>query len=138
MRVVDQPSGRPEFVSSISGVATNFQLAARYGNIGLIAHNYLAGRHFSELNIGDPVYVMDGHGHKKPYQVREMLQYQALDPHNVRSNFRDLETEKIFTVSDVFRRIYMGQHHLILQTCIKKGNNDEWGRCFILAYPLRQ
>ena len=49
MRVVSQPAGKPEFVSGISGVATQFQLPTRYGNIGLIAHNYLSGKHFLGL-----------------------------------------------------------------------------------------
>ena len=59
LRIVQQPGGRPEFVSGISGVATNFQLASRYGTIGLIAHNYLGGRFFLDVKEGNVVHVMD-------------------------------------------------------------------------------
>ncbi len=135
LRVVDQPADKPGYVSSISNTATNFQLAARYGNIGLIAHNYLGGRLFNDLEIGDKIYVMDGFGHKKDYRVIEMLRYQAVNPRSTRSNFISLENKKLYTATDVFKRVYTGKHHLVLQTCIRKGRNQEWGRIFIIAQP---
>lgn len=137
LRVVDQPSGKPGYISSISNTATNFQLASRYGNIGLIAHNYLGGRIFNDLKIGDKIYIMDGFGRKKNYRVIEMLRYQAVNPRSTRSNFINLENKQLCTATDVFKRVYTGKHHLVLQTCIKKGKNQEWGRIFIIAQPLR-
>ncbi len=136
LRVVEQPAGRPEFVSSISHTATKFQLADKFGNIGLIAHNYLGGRLFHDVNLGDDIHVMDGYGHTRLYKVREVLQYQAINPRDTRSNFIDLKTNQLCTASDVFKRVYQGKHHVILQTCIKKGSNEEWGRKFILAFPV--
>ena len=136
LRVIDQPSGRPEYVSNISNTATNFQLAKRYGNIGLIAHNYLGGRLFHDLHIGDDIFVMDGYGRRKNYRVSEMLSYQAVSPRSTRSNFIDLKTNRLCTASDVFKRVYTGKHRLVLQTCIKKGMNEEWGRMFVIAQPL--
>jgi len=138
LRVVDQPAGRPEFVSSISNTATNFQLASKHGNIGLVAHNYLGGRMFHDVNLGDVVYVMDGFGRTLTYRVREMLEYQAINPRDTRTNFIDLKTNHLYSASDVFKRVYKGKHHLVLQTCIKKGKNEEWGRKFILAYPVNK
>ena len=138
LRVVNQPTGKPGYVSSISNTATNFQLAARYGNIGLIAHNYLAGRHFNDLKIGDKIYVMDRFGRKKNYRVIEILRYQAVNPRSTRSNFINLKNKQLSTATDVFKRVYTGKHHLVLQTCIKKGRNEEWGRIFIIAQPLKQ
>ena len=135
LRVVNQPSNSPAYVSNISNTATNFQLASKYGNIGLIAHNYLGGRLFHDLEIGDDVHVMDGFGRKRIYRIKEMLRYQAVDPRNVRSNFIDLDSDKICSANDVFKRVYKGKHHLVLQTCIKKGKNEEWVRKFIIAYP---
>ena len=135
LRVVNQPAGKPGYVSNISKTATNFQLAAKFGNIGLVAHNYLGGRLFHDVAVGDDIHVMDGYGRKRIYRVKEMLKYQAVNPRSTRSNFIDLETKTLYTASDVFKRVYKGKHHLILQTCIKKGNNDEWGRKFIIAYP---
>ena len=135
LRVINQPNGRPEFVSNISNTATNFQLAARYGNIGLIAHNYLGGRLFHDLHIGDEIYVMDGYKRRKIYRVSDMLGYQAVNPRSTRSNFIDLKTNQVCTASDVFKRVYTGKHRLVLQTCIKKGTNEEWGRKFVIALP---
>ncbi len=135
LRVVSQPQGRPEYVSNVSGVLTNFQLASRYGNIGLIAHNYLSGRFFSELNLGDTVYIMDGFGKRWPYRVTGFQRYQALNPRSPYSNFIDLETNQACSVNEVFKRVYAGSHHLVLQTCIKRGNLEEWGRLFVIAEP---
>lgn len=135
LRVVDQPAGRPEYVSNISNTATNFQLAARYGVIGLVAHNYLGGRLFHEVELGDDIHVMDGFGRTRVYQVQEMLDYQAINPRDTRTNFIDLKTNQLCSASDVFKRVYKGKHHLVLQTCIKKGNSEEWGRRFVIAYP---
>ena len=137
LRVVNQPAGKPGYVSSISNTATNFQLAARYGNIGLVAHNYLGGRLFNDLKIGDKIYVMDGFGRKKNYRVIEILRYQAVNPRSTRSNFINLKNKQLSTATDVFKRVYTGKHHLVLQTCIKKGRNEEWGRKFIIAQPLK-
>ena len=135
LRVIEQPAGRPEFVSSISNTATRFQLADKHGNIGLIAHNYLGGRLFHEVSLRDEIHVMDGFRHTRIYKVKEVLQYQAINPRDTRSDFIDLKTNQLCTASDVFKRVYHGKHHVILQTCIKKGSNEEWGRKFILAYP---
>ena len=135
LRVIEQPQGKPDYVSSISGVATHFQLASRYGNIGLLAHNYLGGRYFLELKPGDFVFVMDGHKRSQCYRIAISYQYQALDPRNPHSRFIDLQTRQIVSASDVFKRIYTGSHHLVLQTCIQKGFIKEWGRLFIIAEP---
>ena len=135
LRVIDQPQGKPEYVSSISGVATQFQLAARHGNIGLLAHNYLGGRYFLDLKPGDFVFVMDGHRRTRCYRISSSYQYQALDPRNPRSQFIDLQTSQVCSSKDVFQRIYTGSHHLVLQTCIQKGYIREWGRLFIIAEP---
>jgi len=135
MRVINQPQGRPEYVSNVTGTVTNFQLASRYGNIGLIAHNYLSGRHFTELKLGDPVFIMDGFGKRWIYRVAGIRRYQALNPRSPYSNFIDLDTNEECSVNEVFRRVYGGSHHLVLQTCIKKGNLEEWGRLFVIAEP---
>jgi hypothetical protein len=137
LRVVDQPPGNPAYVSDISKTATNFQLAARHGNIGLIAHNYLGGRIFHDLKIGDKIYVMDGYRKVKRYRVQETLRYQAIDPRSTRSDFINLENNEVCSTNEVFKRVYTGRHRLVLQTCIKKGRNEEWGRLFIIAKPFQ-
>jgi len=137
LHVTSQPSGRPEYVSGISGVVTRFEMAFRYGNIGLIAHNYLAGKHFLELQPGKMIHLMNGKGRTRLYRVTRILQYQALNPRSPRSNFIDLETHAFSTAAEVFERVYMGKHHLVLQTCIQKGNIEEWGRHFVIAEPVK-
>jgi hypothetical protein len=138
LRVVQQPDGRPEYVSGISGVATSFKLASRYGTIGLIAHNYLGGRFFLNVNEGDDIHVLDGHGRSRRYKVTSIRKFQALEPRSPRSRFIDLETHQTQTASEVFREIYTGEHHLVLQTCIEKGQIKEWGRQFVIAKPVKE
>ena len=93
IRVVPQPEGNPEYVSSLSGVATRFQLPTQFGNIGLIAHNYLSGKHFLELKPGDSLYIMDGFKRRKRYVVKSIHRYQALQPQSPHSHFIDLDTQ---------------------------------------------
>jgi hypothetical protein len=136
LRVVTQPSGKPEYVSDISNAVTSFQLAENYGNIGLIAHNYLSGRYFRDLKIGDHIFTMNGFRQQRIYQVTSIRRFQALNPRSARSDFIDLDTNQRYTVNDVFRQIYTGDHHLTLQTCIQNGGNQEWGRLFVIAQPI--
>lgn len=138
LRIVQQPGGRPEFVSEISGVATSFQLASRHGTIGLIAHNYLGGRFFLDVKEGDDIHVLDGHGRSRRYRVTRIRQFQALEPRSPRSRFIDLETHQTCSASEVFKDIYTGEHHLVLQTCIEKGQIKEWGRQFVIAEPVKE
>jgi len=60
--IVQQPAGNPGFVSKQDGKVTQFSMANKYGNVGLLAHNYLAGKSFSELAIGDEVRLVYGDG----------------------------------------------------------------------------
>jgi hypothetical protein len=138
LKIVSQPSNRPEYVSSISRTATDFQLAARYGNIGLVAHNYLGGRYFLSLKIGDCIFVTGSKRSKWEYEIKQILQYQALDPRSPRSRFIDLQNNQMLTATDVFKKVYTGKHRLVLQTCIERGEIREWGRHFIIARPVNQ
>lgn len=135
MRVVEQPGGHPEFVSGISNVTTRFSLPTRYGNVGLIAHNFLSGKHFLALKPGDFLYLMDGFGGRRRYQVKFIRRYQALQPRSPRSNFIDLDTQEFCSASEVFKRVYTGSHRVVLQTCLQKGTIEEWGRFFVIAEP---
>jgi len=136
LRVVNQPDGKPEYVSDVSNAVTSFQLASKYGNIGLIAHNYLSGQYFGELKLGDHIYTMNGFRQQRIYQVTGIRRFQALNPRSARSDFIDLDTRQRLTVNDVFRQIYTGEHHLILQTCIQNNGDQEWGRLFVIAQPI--
>lgn len=135
LRIEQQPRGRYNHVSARDNVLTRFQMADRYGVMGLIAHNYLAGRYFSQLKVGDHVYLMDGKGRSRKYRVDQTLKFRAVRPRDPRSWFEDLQNNEMYTATEVFRRVYMGSHHVVLQTCIAQGDVQEWGRLFLICNP---
>ena len=133
--VVQQPVGDTGFVSSADDVATQFATAAKYGNIGLLAHDYLAGRSFSQLVIGETVRLIYRDGEVEDFVVSEVLRFQALQPENPWSSLRNLDNHALMTAGQVFTRVYAGKHHVTFQTCIEKLGNFSWGRLFVLAMP---
>jgi hypothetical protein len=133
--IVQQPYGSPGFVSSENDTLTQFRMANQYGNVGLLAHNYLAGQAFSELEVGDEVRLVHGDGAVEYFVVSEILSYQALQPNSVYSSFRDLRTDEVLSVEKMFKRVFFGDRHITFQTCIVKDGNLSWGRLFIIAIP---
>jgi hypothetical protein len=127
----------PGFVSTTDDIATQFLYAYIYadGNIGLLAHNYLAGRYFFNIQSGDIVEIIYGDGRVEDYAIDEIRQYQALSPRSPTSNFLDLETGETLTSTDLFYRVYGGDKRVTFQTCIDRDNNSEWGRIFPIAFP---
>lgn len=136
LEIVQQPAGQASFVSSIDNVITEFSMAKNYGVIGLLAHNYLSGRYFYDLKIGDIVSIVYGNGEINEYQITDIQSYQALQPNSPNSQFLDLFTNEQLSATQLFRKVYAGNHHLTLQTCIQKGEIDTWGRLFIIAEPV--
>lgn len=114
---------------------TQFALAAHHGNIGLLAHNTLSGAYFSQIQIGQVVSVKYEDGHTFDYVVTKIDYYQATEPASIHSDFIDLETGHRLTALQTYNKYYRGRHHLTLQTCLSDGENDAWGRMFIVAYP---
>lgn len=138
LRVVQQPTSNPAFVSNIKGTATQFLLAYTVaGNIGLLAHNYLSGGLFFQLKPGDVVQIVYGDGAVWDYEVGDIQEYQALNPNSPTSDFVNLTTGETLSANDLFNRIYSGQHHLAFQTCIRRDNLDTWGRLFVIAPPYQ-
>ncbi len=134
--VVQQPSGNAAYVSNEKDVVTQFGMAKEMGNIGLLAHNTLAGASFSNVKQGDIIYIVYGDGHTETYSVTQVLQYQALDPYSPYSEFKDLATQTTLTANDLFNKVYRGEKHVILQTCIAANDNASWGRLFVIAEPV--
>jgi len=135
--VVHQPSGNPGFVSSQPGVATEFAMAQTYHTTGLLAHNTLAGAEFEHLTIGQTLVLVYASGERKTYQVANIERYQALNPHNVRSDFVDLSnTSRRLSATELFNRVYAAGNRLVLQTCIANQGELSWGRLFIIAVPV--
>ncbi len=136
LRVIQQPSGKPGFVSPIEGVATQFSMATSNNVTGMLAHNFSSGRFFFDLAVDDVVDVVYGDGAIKEYKVTMIKKYQALSPKSSASNFVDLDTKENLSAVGLFSRMYTGKHHLTLQTCIQDGAEDSWGRLFVIAEPV--
>jgi hypothetical protein len=135
--ILQQPSGNAAYVSTKSGVVTQFSLASQYGSIGIVAHNYLAGADFFNLNIGQSIVVVYGDGHHITYTVSDVRQYQALSPNSPYSNFVNLDyPEKQLSATDLFYETYGVSDRLVLQTCIANDASDSWGRLFVIAEPV--
>ncbi len=133
--IVPQPEGDEGFVSTSENTLTQFGLASQYGSTGLLAHNYLAGRFFSLIKTGQMYYLVYGDGRTETFIVTDILRYQALDPDNLHSPFRDLETGRLFSATKLFLKVYAQPGHVILQTCINANGNPSWGRLFVVAEP---
>lgn len=134
--VIQQPANQPGFVSTDQGVVTEFSMAKKYGVTGILAHNYLAGAAFFELETGDIIQVIYGDGTVEKYEVTEKLEYQALSPDSATSSFKDLASGQTLSATQMFKEVYTGEEHLTLQTCIQVGSEDSWGRLFIIAEPI--
>ena len=137
LMVLYQPASQPGFVSTIEDVATYFLLPYKMAsNYGMLAHNYLAGRYFFDVEVGDIVQLVFGDGDYQDFEVAEIQSYQALQPNNPRSEFIDLVSGDQLSANNLFIKVYMGSFHTTMQTCIANGASTEWGRIFILAPPL--
>jgi hypothetical protein len=141
--VIQQPSDSngkpldPGFVSRNDNEATQFLYAYIFanGNIGLIAHNFLAGRFFFDLTEGDPVELIYGDGSVEEYVINHIEEYQALFPESATSDFVDLITGETISATDLFTRVYGGEKRVTFQTCVDRDNNASWGRLFPIAFP---
>ena len=134
--VVQQPQGKPNYVSSNDGELTQFSSATSYGNVGLLAHNFLSGKAFFQLTVGQEVDLEYEDGTFEAFIVTEILRYQALDPRSPFSSFQNLSDQnEILSAQQMFERAYAGERHITLQTCIANDGNASWGRLFVLATP---
>lgn len=77
----------------------------------LIAHNYLDGVYFKELEPGDMIRYYDGEW--EDYKVTQVYETKNPDP------------------KWVYREVFTKD--LVLQTCIYKDGDLNWGRLFVVA-----
>jgi len=136
--IVQQPSNNSGYVSNKDGELTQFNMAAKYGNVGLLAHNHLSGKLFSDIAVGQEIRLVYGDGRVEYFVVTEVLRYQALQPNSPWSSFRDLKTDEKLSAGQMFKRVYFGDHHVTFQTCIEQNGELSWGRLFIIAVPKVQ
>lgn len=134
--VVQQPAGNAGYVSSTDGEVTQFDLASQFGNVGLLAHNYLSGDLFTQLAVGQEVRLVYGDGSVEYFVITQVLQYQALQPNSPYSAFRALSSDEQLTAEQVFQKVYAGERHVTFQTCITRFGNASWGRLFVMAVPV--
>jgi len=133
--VVQQPSGNAGYVSNNDGEITQFRMATQFGNIGLLAHNHLSGKSFSQLTVGQEIRLVYGDGHVEYFVVTEVLRYQALQPTSPYSSFSNLDKDETLSAEGMFKRVYFGDRHVTFQTCIEKDGELSWGRLFVIAVP---
>lgn len=136
LKIVEQPPGRDAYVAARPDVVTLFSEAEDFGSIGLLAHNFLAGSYFFDLEMHEQILVISGDGALSPYRITAFRRFEALDPQNPKSNFLDLTKGQNITAEKVFKQVYMHKNSLIFQTCIQENGNDEWGRLFVIAEPV--
>lgn len=132
-RVVRQPSGNPDFISNDPHEITQYMLTSTEV-VGLLAHRHLAGKLFSEINLGDILFAIHGDGQIEQYRVVEIRKYQVIGGESVK--YRELDSNEILTAAQLFSYFYLGGPHMTLQTCIMRENNSSWGRLFIKALPV--
>lgn len=114
---------------------SQFRLAQTYGSIGLLAHNYLIGAKFFEIEVGDRAYAIYGDGHYDVYQVTEIADYQAINLYV----YRDLITNARLDQYALVDKIYGAKNdRLVFQTCIEKDGALSWGRRFVLAQLVEE
>ena len=133
--VIQQPSGNDGYVSNKDDQTTQFAMASQFGSVGLLAHNYLSGRFFSELAVGQEVRLVYGNGRVEYFVITEILRYQALEPNSQLSSFRSLDHSEILSAEQMFKRVYAGERHVTFQTCIAANGTVSWGRLFVVAEP---
>ncbi len=135
LRVVQQPTDDPGYISSEDGTATEFQRADLFDAVGLLAHNTLAGRDFFKISEGQELTLIYGDGRAKYFHVSEIADYQRLTLADLRSDFLALDSSRKQTADQVFARFYQQAHRLTLQTCLRRGDITDWGVHFIVADP---
>ena len=134
--IESQPWKNDEYVSRSMNTMTRFRLASDFGSIGLLAHNEMIGVDFAELEIGQEIFLILADGSYQAFEVIERLNYQALTPDSVYSQFRSLDDQaSILTSTQLFLKIYAREGRLVLQTCIEHDDNPNWGRYFVIAVP---
>ncbi|MGB8983930.1 MAG: hypothetical protein WCC12_18815 [Anaerolineales bacterium] len=133
--VVQQPDGQAGYVSYKDGEITQFDMATQSGNVGLLAHNNLSGKSFSQLVPGQEVRLVYGDGQVEYFVIAQVSRFQALEPNSPYSSFRDLSNDELLTAEQLFNRVYRGDRHVTFQTCIDANGDISWGRLFVIAIP---
>jgi hypothetical protein len=133
LKIIQQPEDNAAFVSTLPDILTQFRMASSYHTVSLLAHNYLAGAQFFNLRLNQQIFLVLGDGSLEYYKVSDIQSYQALSPTNPYSEFISSDGQNTLSSEEVFKQVYTKGNQLVFQTCIQKGNEDSWGRLFVIA-----
>lgn len=135
--VSQQPKGNASYVTTTKDEVTQFGLAADYGSLGFLGHNYLSGASFSSLTVGQVITLVYGNGSTAEFQIVSLDRFQALSPDSTQSKFVNLDSGKQIDASTLFRQEYQNGT-VVLQTCIANEGISTWGRLFVVAIPIAE
>jgi sortase (surface protein transpeptidase) len=131
--VLYQPDAMHYYVYAVAGTVTNYS-EAKNGNIGLLAHEELAGKTFTQLKQSDIITLRFSDERIEKYQVSHVLRYVALEPYNISSPFINMETKEISAAIDLGNSLYVfAKDQLVLQTCYDNAH----GRLFVVATLIK-
>jgi hypothetical protein len=133
--IIQQPNNNWSYVSEDPDNITEFQSAHSNQVTGLLAHNFLIGAKFYDIQIGQYLAIVYGDGSVKRYQVTGIFQFEKLNLSSLTSDFIDLQTKKQVSSTEIFNRFYTGSDKVTLQTCLERGGQPSWGLTFIVAEP---
>jgi hypothetical protein len=135
LEVVQQPKGRPAYISESLDQLTQFGPAGEFETTVLLAHNVLGGEYFPDLSPGVSIILVAADGGLQRFTVTETKRFQALHPNSLYSQFLDLDTGRLLRSSDLADEMYNRPSELVLQTCIEVDGLTQWGRLFVIATP---
>jgi hypothetical protein len=131
------PSYGEYTVTTIPNYVTYYDLTIAWGgSLAFTAHEALAGGSFIQLAVGDVVTVVYDNRQVDRYVVSDVETYQAAQPSSVWSSFIDLDNGITYSSERLGQNIYLAGHGLVLQTCIEKDGDVNWGRMFVIAEKI--
>ena len=102
---------------------TQFELA---DNQALLAHNFLTGKYFHDIELGDTIVTITDKGVNRRYVVNNIDIYK-------REGNWFYSGEEIYSHIEIFEMYYTNTAYLTLQTCVAKGTDYYWGVMFVEA-----
>lgn len=137
LKVAQQPANMPTYISITRNTLTQFSLAAQYGTVGLLAHDYLSGALFLNLSNGQEVDLVNGDLSVRPYRISQIRHFQALSPYDPYSSFVDMDNGGAqLSSTDLFLQMYGGGNKVVFMTCLYINGSSAGGRLFAIATPI--
>ena len=114
LEIVDQGEDS-SYISANIETATLFRDAGWYGVVGLLAHDYLAGELFFDLEVGDSLWLLYPQG-AVAYKVTHVVEYMPAGE----DMLRDVDG-RLLRYEEVFDLMYTIPGRVVFQTCTKEG-----------------